>query len=330
MMDKDGKNKKIYIIAASALLTAAFVVSLFVGKYRISLERLLVAGSLDRKVFLNLRLSRTLAALVGGFALGMAGSVFQCVFRNPLASPDVIGASSGASVGAAAAILWAGNAAVVVNLSAFLGAMAAVMLAMMLSAVAGKRGNATLLLSGIVINAVFQALLMLMKRSADTENQLAAIDFWLMGSFADVTPEKLGRMALWALPAMAAILLMSRALSMLHLHDDEAAMLGVKVVRLRIAALSTASLLTGAVVSVTGLISFIGLLAPHITRRFTRDGRPGMFALSGLTGALLVVVADVLARSVSASEVPVSVITSLIGAPVLFALLAGQRGREDE
>lgn len=283
---------------------------------------------MDQRVFLTLRLPHTCMALLAGFALGVAGSVYQAVFQNPLASPDIIGVSSGASVGAAAAILLFGGGMMLTALMAFAGGMAAVLIVLALAGFARRQGVTGIVLAGIAVNAFTQALLMLMKLTADPEKQLAAIEFWTMGSFADVTLQKLTAVFPLVSIGLLGLFLLHRQVLLLGLGEDEAHMLGVPVGVMRRVVLLLATLVTGAVVSVTGLISFIGLLAPHIARLLTRSSRFSTTVLSGLAGGILLLCADVLARSIGSSEVPVSIITSLIGAPFLFRLMCRRRGTE--
>lgn len=308
--------------AAFALTAAAFAASLAVGRYPITWVGL-CTDPYVRHVFFTLRLPRAVMALAAGISLGAAGSVYQIVFQNPLASPDIIGVASGASAGAAAAILAFGGGTVLTALCAFAGGLLAVFLALILSALSGRRGISSLVLSGIIVNALTQAVLMLMKLTADPEKELASIEFWTMGSFAGVTKGKLLGTAGWMLLGLLGLFLLRRQIFLLGLEEEDARMLGVPVRQMRGLVLALATLVTGAVISVTGLISFIGLLAPHIARLLTRDSRS--LALSGLCGGCLLLCADILARSVGNSELPVSVVTSLIGAPFLFRLLCRRR-----
>ena len=313
------------LVAAGIAVAAAFALSLAVGRYPIAWADALDAGTMDGRVFLTLRLPRSLMALLAGFALSAAGCAYQGVFRNPLAAPDVTGAASGASVGAAAAILFLGGGAVATALCAFAGGMAAVGAALLLAAMARRRGALTLLLSGIVVNALFQSALMILKATADPERQLAAVEYWIMGSFADVTRAKFLGALPWILLGLAGVFLLRRQIQLLGLEDDEARMLGVPVARMRALALGCATLAASAAISVTGPVAFVGLLPPHIARLWSR-GRGSTMTLAGLLGAALMLAADVLARSVAASEVPVSVVTSLLGAPMLFWLACARRG----
>lgn len=309
-----------YFAAALVLTGAAFAASLAVGRYPIDWAQLMADG-MDRRVFLTLRLPRTCMALLAGFALGVAGSVYQAVFQNPLAAPDIIGVSSGASVGAAAAILLFGGGVVLTALLAFAGGMAAVLVVLSLAGFARRQGVTGIVLAGIAVNALTESLLMLMKLTADPEKQLAAIEFWTMGSFADVTLQKLCGVLPLAVIGLAGLFLLHRQILLLGLSEDEARMLGVPVGMMRRVVLLLATLVTGVVVSVTGLISFIGLLAPHIARLLARSSRFSTTVLSGIVGGALLLWADILARSIGSSEIPVSIITSLLGAPFLFWLM---------
>lgn len=320
-----GKRAEVCFPAALALLAGAVFLSLTVGRYPITWEGLW-SDPYMAHIFVTLRLARTCMVTLAGFALGVAGSVYQMIFRNPLAAPDIIGVASGASAGAAAGILLFGGGGVVTTLWAFGGGFLAVLAALALSAVTRDRGIANLVLSGIVVNALAQSVLMLMKTAADPEKELASIEFWIMGSFADMTASKFLGAAPWVLAGLAGLVLLRRQIMMLALDEEEAKMLGVPVGAMRTSILLLATLVTGAVISVTGLISFVGLLAPHIARLLTGSSRFSTTVLSGLCGSILLLLADVLARSIGGSEVPISIVTSLLGAPFLFWLMC-KRGR---
>lgn len=321
----DRRRTVLCFLIALLLAMAALALSLAVGRYPIVWGEVWEVG-MSNRVFFTLRLPRTLMALTAGFGLGVAGSTYQTVFQNPLAAPDVIGVASGASAGAAAAILFLGGSITAVTLASFAGGMAAVLAALGLASAARGRGIGAIVLSGIAVNAVAQAVLMLMKLSADPERQLASIEFWTMGSFADITGDKFLGTLPWTVAGLTGLFLLHRQVLLLGLERDEAHMLGVPVAGMRQVVLLLATLVTGSIVSVTGLISFIGLLAPHIARLITRSSRFSTVVLSGLTGGILLLFSDVLARSIGASEVPVSIVTSLLGAPFLFWLLCRREG----
>ena len=306
--------------AGAVLLIALAAASLFVGKYPLSLDKLLAGDEMQWRVFWTLRCSRTVVGVIGGFALGAAGFVYQTVFRNPLASPDIIGVSSGASAGAAAGILFLSGAAAV-TLSAFAGALLAVVLALTLSALDKSNRNSTIVLAGIAVHSIAQTALMCLKLTADPERELASIEYWIMGSLNGISVYSIGGNMLLCLICLAALFLLHRQVLMLSAEEGEARMLGVNVGKLRLIVLLIATLVVAGVVSLTGLISFIGLLAPHGARLITKHNRISTMLLSGLLGGVLLCGADILARSAAATELPVSIFTSLLGAPFLIFLI---------
>ena len=306
-------------------MIALAVASLFVGKYPLSMDKLLGGDELQWRVFLTLRLSRTVVAVIGGFALGVAGFVYQTVFRNPLASPDIIGVSSGASAGAAAGILFLSGAAAV-TLSAFAGALLAVVFALALSRLDKSGRKGTIVLAGIAVHSLAQTALMALKLTADPERELASIEYWIMGSLNGISVYAIGGNLILCLVCLGALFILHRQVLLLSAEEGEARMLGVNVGRLRLVVLLVATLVVASIVSLTGLISFVGLLAPHGARLLTKQNRIGTMLLSGLIGGALLCGADILARSVAATELPVSIFTSLLGAPFLVFLIV--RGRK--
>ena len=307
-------------------MAALAAASLFVGKYPLTPSGLLAGDEMQVRVFWTLRFSRTVMGAAGGFALGAAGFVYQTVFRNPLASPDVIGVSSGASAGAAAGILFLSGAAEV-TLAAFGGALAAVGLALALSTLDRSGRKGTVVLAGVAVHALAQTALMSLKLMADPEKELASIEYWIMGSLNGISGYSIGgNMVLCAVCVMA-LFLLHRQILLLAAEEGEARMLGVRVGQLRLAVLLAATLVVSCVVSLTGLISFVGLLAPHGARLLTRRNGPGTMLLGGLLGGILLTGADILARSAGPTELPVSIFTSLLGAPFLIFLIV--RGRRE-
>lgn len=298
--------------------------SLFVGKYPLSLDKLLSGDPLQLRVFLTLRVSRTVVGIIGGVALGVAGFVYQTVFRNPLASPDIIGVSSGASAGAAAGILFLSGGAAV-TISAFAGALLAVVLSLALSSLDRSGKNGTIVLAGIAVHAIAQTVLMALKLTADPEKELASIEYWIMGSLNGISAYSIGGNLVLCTICILVLLILHRQVILLSAEEGEARMLGVNVTALRVIILVVATLSVASVVSLTGLISFVGLLAPHGARLLTKNNRLGTMILSGLMGGILLCGADILARSVAATELPVSIFTSLLGAPFLIFLIV--RGR---
>ena len=296
-------------------MIALAVASLFVGKYPLSMQW---------RVFGTLRVSRTVVGVIGGFALGAAGFVYQTVFRNPLASPDIIGVSSGASAGAAAGILFLSGSAMV-TASAFAGALLSVILALALASLDKPGKNSTIVLAGIAVHSLAQTALMCLKLTADPERELASIEYWIMGSLNGISSYSIGGNLILCLLCLSALFLLHRQTILLSAEEGEARMLGVHVGRLRLAVLMIATLTVSCIVSLSGLISFVGLLAPHGARLLTKNNRLGTMLLSGLLGGILLTGSDILARSVASTELPVSIFTSLLGAPFLIFLIV--RGR---
>ena len=307
------------------MLAALAAASLFTGKYPLTLSGILAGEEMQLRVFWTLRFSRMVVGVVGGFALGTAGFVYQTVFRNPLASPDVIGVSSGASAGAAAGILFLSGAAAVTAAS-FAGALAAVCLALALSALDRAGRNSTIVLAGIAVHSLAQTALMCLKLTADPERELASIEYWIMGSLNGISGYSIGGNLALCGVCLAVLFLLHRQILLLSAEEGEARMLGVSVGKLRLAVLLVATLVVSCIVSLSGLISFVGLLAPHGARLLTERNHTGTMFLGGLLGGILLTGADILARSVAATELPVSIFTSLLGAPFLIFLIV--RGRQ--
>ena len=322
---KSANKTKLFCAAGVALLAALAAASLFTGKYPLTLSGILAGEEMQLRVFWTLRFSRMVVGVVGGFALGTAGFVYQTVFRNPLASPDVIGVSSGASAGAAAGILFLSGAAAVTAAS-FAGALAAVCLALALSALDRAGRNSTIVLAGIAVHSLAQTALMCLKLTADPERELASIEYWIMGSLNGISGYSIGGNLALCGVCLAVLFLLHRQILLLSAEEGEARMLGVSVEKLRLAVLLVATLVVSCIVSLSGLISFVGLLAPHGARLLTGRNHTGTMFLGGLLGGILLTGADILARSVAATELPVSIFTSLLGAPFLIFLIV--RGRQ--
>lgn len=320
------KNNRNFPIHAAGfiLLIMLAVIGLFIGKYPLSIEKLLAGDEMQWRVFWMLRFSRTVVGVVGGFALGVSGFVYQTVFRNPLASPDIIGVSSGASAGAAAGILFL-SGSLAVTLSSFAGALAAVILALALSFLDKSGKNSSIVLAGIAVHSLAQTALMALKLTADPERELASIEYWIMGSLNGISGYSIGANLALCAVCLAVLFLLHRQVILLSAEEGEARMLGVNIGAMRLAVLLIATLTVSCVVSLTGLISFVGLLAPHTARMITKNNRMGTMILSGSIGGSLLCGADILARSVASAELPVSIFTSLLGAPFLIFLIVRRK-----
>ena len=268
--------------------------------------------------------------LLAGGALGLAGGVYQTLFGNPLASPDLTGVASGASLGAACAIvLGAGTSAQIMG-GAFLMGMASLVLVLALVRWAGLERTGTYILAGVIISSAADAGLMVLKTVADPEGELAAIEFWTMGSLAAMTADKVWPAAAAILIPALLIFLFRQRLLILSMGEESARTMGLAPGPWRSLLLGLTTLMVAAVVSVAGVVAFVGLIAPHIA--FLLLGRRGgpYLPLCALVGGDILLAADLLARSLAGGgELPLSIWTVCFGVPVLLALLVGQRGGRD-
>lgn len=323
------RNKIILLSAIQVLLLIVVLVwSVITGQYPLTLKSLLSGDTMSIMVFKRLRLPRAIMGVIGGFGLSISGYIYQLIFKNPLASPDIVGVSSGASAGAALAIVAVSASVPVISISAFIGAVTALIITLLTAYLVPGRNNYTIVLAGIAIHSVAQTILMFLKLAADPEKQLASIEYWIMGSLNGISRDSLAIPFLTTLAGFIVIALLYRQVLILSTSEEEAVSLGVNVTSLRFIILMLATLIVSSIICVTGLISFIGLIAPHIARLLTKRNDIFTYITSGFTGAILLTLADILARSVSSSELPVSIFTSLLGAPLLIILLIRANKKE--
>ena len=329
------KGRERLALGAAILLTAVLaLLSVRVGSYPLSTGQILdilsggLAGTTPAHVLWNLRLPRVGMGLLAGWALGMAGGVYQTVFRNPLASPDLTGVASGASFGAAWAIVLGAGTSLQIMGGAFIMGRLSLLLVLALVRWAGMERTGAYILAGVIVSSAADAGLMVLKTIADPEGELAAIEFWTMGSLSAMTGDKLRGAASAILIPLALLLLFRRQALTLSLGEEGARALGLEPRRWRGLLLGLTTLMVAAVASVAGVIAFLGLIAPHIA--FLLLGRRGgpYLPLCALMGGAILLAADLLARGFSqGTELPLSIWTVLFGAPVLTALLL--RGREE-
>jgi len=317
------------LLLGGALLGVT-VLGLLLGETALTSAQLAQAlsdpGSGPHVVLFDIRLPRTVAALVVGGALGLAGAVMQGLLRNPLADPGVLGVSGGAGFGAALAISLGFSAVPGAIEGAALGA--ALLVGLLLTGIASRfREPQTLILFGVALSAFLGALTSLVFNLAPSPVTLAEVFSWLLGSVANRDWDDIGRQ----IPALAAGVLLcvyaSRGLVMLTLGEDTAALSGLPMRRLRAAAVAGASLLTGASVAIAGIVGFVGLAAPHLVRASSGADPARILLPSALTGAVLLASADIAARLIPTDlELKLGVVTALFGAP-LFALIAWRAAR---
>ena len=316
-----------YVFAATALV-ALTVLAFAVGRYPVSVSELIsllmgntVPANVET-VILQVRGPRVLAALVVGAALAAAGAAYQGMFRNPLVSPDILGVSTGAALGAVLAIFLSLNA-FLIQMFAFAGGLTAVGLVYWVaSRLRGHDPLLALVLTGVVIGTLLGSVISLLKYLADPYNQLPAITFWLLGSLASISPRDLAVAAPLALLGLAPMLLLRWRMNLLALPDDEARALGVDTRKLRTLVIASATLMTAAAVAVSGIIGWVGLLIPHAARLLVGPDFGRLLPLAMLLGAAFLLTVDTLCRTIAPIEVPPGVLTALIGTPFFLWLFA--------
>ena len=327
---------RLIVPALLGVLALALVVALATGPFPLTLDDLARAA---RRVFggsegaptpgeivlMRVRLPRVAAAALVGAALAGAGTAYQTLFRNPLVSPDILGVSTGAGLGAVAGILLS-LPVIGIQALAFVAGLVTVALVYLIAvAMRGLDRTLVLVLAGIVVGALAGACISLVKILADPYDQLPAITFWLLGSLAGVKTGDLLGVAPLVLVGLVPLTLLRWRIGVLSLGDDEARALGVDVPRLRAVVIAAATLMTASVVAVSGVIGWIGLMIPHIARMMVGPNFARLLPTAMLLGASFMLVVDTLGRSLARIETPIGILTALLGAPFFLWLLA--RGR---
>jgi iron complex transport system permease protein len=318
-----------------AVLVVALIIvalaSLGIGKYEIPglrVVRILLSGlasadtassAIERKVVFNVRLPRVLMAAFAGAGLALCGAALQGVFRNPLVGPHIIGVSSGAAFGGTLAILFSASRSMLL-FSAFAFGVLALLMVYALHALVARRNMLALVLAGVIVGGFFGALVSLVQYLADAEEKLPRIVFWLLGSFATADYEKLMLMIGPMLVGSVLLLLLRWRINILSLGDDDAQTLGISVAGTRWLILTLIGLIVSAQVAVSGVIGWVGLVVPHLARMLVGPDHRHLLPASMATGALYMVLVDDLARTMTDSEVPLGILTALLGAPI-FALI---------
>ena len=323
------RRYSIRLLILIELLAGALILSVILGAARLPLgtviDTLLGGGDqTSRSIVLGLRLPRAaLAAMVGG-GLGLAGATFQALLRNPLAEPYVLGVSGGAAVGAVAAVVlgWSVFAPWSLPLAALLGALLAIAVVLRIATQASRTlDTRVLLLAGVVVGAFFNAVILLMLTFASAETFRSAV-FWMMGSLAGASWGTNVLLAAYMAPAAVALIVMARPLNLLAVGEETALYLGTRVERVKLASFLIASLLVAAGVAVSGIIGFVGLIVPHAVRLLWGGDHQLLLPASFLLGASFLLFADMVARTAAApAELPVGVITALVGVPLFVMLL---------
>lgn len=330
-MTKILRYKSIWLLSLVLIPLLFIFLSLFIGKYAISFSDTIgvllhpsSSATDNYSVVWQLRLPRTLAAAFVGASLAASGAAFQGVFRNPLVNSGILGVSNGAGFGAALAIVVFGAGAATYLLS-FAFAILAVLLSYFSGRIYGTTPNVTLILGGVIVSSFFGALTSVMKYLADAYSQLPAITFWLMGSFASVNYTHF--IALIPMTIGILVIFLCRwKINVLSMGDKEAAALGVNVKIYKGLVIGGATLCTASAVCISGVIGWIGLVIPHICRMIVGNNNDRLIPLSISFGAAFLVLIDIIARNISTTEVPIGILTAVVGTPFFVYLLKKTKG----
>lgn len=330
----------IHALLLSALALAGLI-SICVGQYAIPPEKviaILASGAgggvptwtpLDERIVTLVRGPRTLLVMLCGAGLSLAGAAMQATFRNPLAAPELLGVSSGAAFGGALSILLGAPALMLLGASFGMGLLALILVGL-IARIGGRPDSATVILGGVIVGAFFAALVSLTQFYADPDESLPAIVFWLLGSFAAANWQQLYICAPGIIMGCGILFQMRFRLNVLSLGDEDARSLGIPVERDRWLVFAAVAMISGAVVSVAGMIGWVGLVVPHLARLMVGPDNRRVFPVTCMLGATYLTLIDALARTASTAEIPLGALTAIIGAPFVAVLLRRARQTAEE
>ena len=339
VLAKQKKNRITILLLAIGTLILTLM-SLFVGQYGMSLIDTIKSvlgitkeqdATVIRSIILNIRLPRTLAAIVIGGSLAVAGLTYQCVFRNNLASQDILGVSTSSCVGAALGIVLGLTTAHIQILAFAMGILNVVLVFLLASRVKLDK-TLSLILSGILIGGVMSSVLAFIKYIANPQTQLQAIVFWTMGDISSITYDQLLFVAIPIMASLIILFLKRWGLNYFCYNDSEAKSLGVNITRDRIIYLGCATVLVASSVSIAGSIGWIGLVIPQLVRLLIGNDNKYNLPLSFFMGSSFLLIVDIINRMISAAELPVSILTGIIGLPVFVVcwLINAKSRKENE
>lgn len=327
---------RLFLTILAAVLLLASVASLCIGQYEISAKNVIsillsgifpVTEAVDDTMFrvvMYSRLPRVIAALLVGASLALAGSAYQGVFRNPLVSPDLLGVSNGACVGAAVSILLGLGYFGTVTL-AFVFGIIAVALTVMFPRLLNRRSSVSLVLSGVIVGGFFSSVLGLLKYIADADTELAEITYWQLGSLSKVKEESLYYIAPVMLLAGILIVLFRWRINVISLGDREAQTLGINLFKERGIIIACSTVLTAASVCISGTIGWIGLIMPHLARMIVGQNNVRVIPAAALLSSIFLIIVDLMARNLTGAEIPLSIITGFVGTPFFAFVILKQK-----
>ena len=334
----DADRRNLYIFLLIILLICTILFSIISGNSHLSPATVLniilykttgisfgEISSRDIAIVWNMRMPRVLMAILAGTALATAGALYQGCFRNPLVEPFILGASSGASFGAALAIVFP-SIFLPIHISAFIFALFAVLAAYMLSRQKGEINSVGLVLSGVIIGSVFSALVSIMKYLSE-DTQLREITFWMMGGLYHAAWNDVYINTIVIIMCFITAWILSWKINLISIGDEEAKSLGINPDKYKTIFIITATLMTAVCVSTVGIIAWVGLMMPHAARLLTGPDNRYVIPLASLGGAVYLLICDTIARTLTMGEIPIGIITSIIGAPFLIWILRAKSGR---
>lgn len=318
--------KKHNIAIFALIFIFALIISFAIGRYSISPISLLKAlfgftiTAQEKTIIFNLRLPRIIIATFLGAGLSLSGLVYQGIFQNPMVSPDLLGSTSGAGFGAALAILL-GLSYLEITLVSFLFGILAVSFVLLISSRVRGNPTLTLVLSGMMVSSVFSALISFIKLIADPEEALPQITYFLMGSLSSVRKEDILPVVILIVIAIVPIVILRWSLNIMTQGEEEAKALGVNTKAVRLASIISATIVTATATSLCGMISYVGLVIPHLVRMITGCDYRKTVPASILLGSSFLLLVDTISRSIATVELPIGILTSLIGAPFFLYLI---------
>ena len=300
-----------------------FILSLFIGRYIINIANLLdlseIDWQLERDIICNIRLPRAIVSSLAGISLSLSGLVYQEVFQNDLVSPDLLGVSQGAGVGASIAIVLGLSNFYIASLS-FITGIFTVLFTVLISNIFNNKNNITLILSGIIVGGFMSSILTIIKYFVNPETQLSTIVYWLMGSFANVTYKNIIFILPIVITLSTSLLLISHRINLIALGKEETETKGINYIVYRNIIIFVATILTSTIVSFCGTIGWIGLIVPHIVKYLIGRNANKTIPLCAIFGAIFTLIADMLSRTLTKSEIPISAITGIFGS-IIFTIL---------
>lgn len=329
--------KRHYMLLLIIIMFIVMLVSICLGRYTVSIWDVLKIlfsqvlpldvtwESIEESVVINLRFPRIIGAVLVGSSLALAGATYQGIFKNPLVSPDLLGVSSGACVGAAIGILMHVGS-LLVQIWAFVGGLIAVAITTAIPRLMRKTSSITLVLAGVITSGFMNSLIGLLKYLADPETELAEMTYWQLGSIADITYKDLLSVGFVIIIASAVLLAMRWRINILSMGENEARTLGLNIRKERGLTILCSTMVTASAVCISGTIGWIGLVIPHLARRLAGSDNRRVLPVSCALSAIFLIIIDTIARTLTESELPLGILTGFVGAPFFVWVMIRERG----